>query len=391
LVRFIDNTIVPAGSDAAGSPPQPPSIEGPNSPSAAPPSASLPSSNSHNPFTKQSWRSRLHIPGFLKSRKFWIIFGISFATLVLIIAIPGYFFVIRPAQTVYSQLQITKADANKLKDAASIQDVVSADQDVDLVSSDLSTLKSRFSYFSWAANLPIASGYYSDGTHLLNAATDGLAAGKIITTSLLPFSDVLGLKGQDKTSTADQKLQKIVTVMPKIAPKTDDVAAKMALVNQEIQAIDPNHYPGQIDGFDIHQSLKSAQDLVKLVNEFMPQAKGVLTYAPTALGSSSPRTYMVLFQNDKELRPSGGFLTADTFATFDKGKLTTSKTDDIYNLDQSINPKPVAPAPILKYLPLVPKWNLRDTNLSPDFVHEQFRISLQKISSVQAKRRLHRR
>ncbi|GIV45005.1 MAG: hypothetical protein KatS3mg035_2128 [Bacteroidia bacterium] len=37
-------------------------------------------------------------------------------------------------------------------------------------------------------------------------------------------------------------------------------------------------------------------------------------------------------------------------------------------LDNSIPNKPKAPTPILKYLPKVTTFNLRDSNLSPDFV-----------------------
>lgn len=329
-----------------------------------------------NPTPKPKKKSKLQFLRFLKSWKFWL----GFALVLLILGASSYFGIVRPALSVYDQVKIAKSDINQLKSDASIQDVVAADSDLDHLNSDLSNIKSRYQYFSWARHLPLASGYYADGNRVLNAASSGLAAGKIITTSLLPFSDVLGLKGQDKTSTAQEKLQKIVEIMPKLAPNTDQVAAKLSIVNSEIQAIDVSRYPGQIAGINIHDSLKSAQDLTKLASDFMPQAKDVLENAPTALGVDGTKTYMVIFQNDKELRPSGGFLTAYTFASFKGGQLTTSKTDDIYNLDQSIASKPIAPAPILKYLPLVPKWNLRDTNLSPDFT-----ISMSNFESLYKK------
>jgi Protein of unknown function (DUF4012) len=315
------------------------------------------------PVAKKSFWSHFWFLRFLKSWKFWL----GFLIVLLIISASSYLGIVRPGLTIYDQIKVAKIDAEKLKGDAGAQNIVSADHDLDQLNSDVTEIQHRFSYFSWSARIPLISGYYSDGNNIISAASNGVAAGKIISTSLLPFSDVLGLQGSGNT-TADEKLQKAVEILPKLAPKTEEVAAKLTMVNDEIQAIDVNRYPGKLAGIDIQESLKSGQDLVKLINEFMPQAKDVFTYAPTALGSNGSRTYMVIFQNDKELRPSGGFLTAYTFATFDKGKLTTSKTDDIYNLDQSITSKPTAPTPILKYLPLVPKWNLRDTNLSPDFV-----------------------
>jgi hypothetical protein len=68
------------------------------------------------------------------------------------------------------------------------------------------------------------------------------------------------------------------------------------------------------------------------------------------------------------LRPTGGFITAYTIMGIDKGRLHIQKSDDIYPLDDSIANKPVAPEPIQKYLVNVSRLNLRDSNLSPDFV-----------------------
>jgi len=44
------------------------------------------------------------------------------------------------------------------------------------------------------------------------------------------------------------------------------------------------------------------------------------------------------------------------------------KTDDIYNLDNSISSHPTAPEEILAYHKGVNRFYVRDSNLSPDFV-----------------------
>jgi hypothetical protein len=85
------------------------------------------------------------------------------------------------------------------------------------------------------------------------------------------------------------------------------------------------------------------------------------------LGNPEPRRYLLLFQNDAELRPTGGFLTAYATLTILRGKITPGISEDIYTLDNGFKEKVPAPDPIKKYLPLVYNWNLRDMNLSPDF------------------------
>ncbi|GIV45004.1 MAG: hypothetical protein KatS3mg035_2127 [Bacteroidia bacterium] len=66
---------------------------------------------------------------------------------------------------------------------------------------------------------------------------------------------------------------------------------------------------------------------VELVNEARPLIKVL----PSLLGESEPKKYLVLFQNDKELRPTGGFITAYAIFTLDKGIIKLERQDDIYN------------------------------------------------------------
>ena len=64
----------------------------------------------------------------------------------------------------------------------------------------------------------------------------------------------------------------------------------------------------------------------------------------------SPRTYLILFQNDKELRPTGGFMTAYAIMKVDKVKFTPVLSSDIYTLDAAYKPSIPAPAPIINYI-----------------------------------------
>jgi hypothetical protein len=88
---------------------------------------------------------------------------------------------------------------------------------------------------------------------------------------------------------------------------------------------------------------------------------------PAILGDPTEKKYLILFQNDKELRPTGGFITAYSIFRLDSGVVKVDASSDIYSLDATIGNKPTAPAALLKYFPTVPLFNLRDNNLSPDF------------------------
>ncbi len=85
------------------------------------------------------------------------------------------------------------------------------------------------------------------------------------------------------------------------------------------------------------------------------------------LGFSAPKTYLVLFLNNTEMRPGGGFMGAYAVVQVDKASLALKKVEGTEILDNYAPPFMVEPpAPLKKYL-LVDRWNFRDANWSPDF------------------------
>ena len=78
------------------------------------------------------------------------------------------------------------------------------------------------------------------------------------------------------------------------------------------------------------------------------------------------RRYLVLLQNNMELRPGGGFLGQYVVAGIKDGKVEDFYFEDANLLDQRIHAKITPPYPLRRKLNLK-KWKFRDSNFSPDF------------------------
>lgn len=106
---------------------------------------------------------------------------------------------------------------------------------------------------------------------------------------------------------------------------------------------------------------------------------------PYFTGIDSPRRFMIIFQNDKELRPTGGFMTAYSVIEIKNGRFSPISTEDIYNLDARYSSVIPAPETLVKYLKgpylISPNLRLRDMNWSPDFEDSMsnLRIALNEI------------
>ena len=88
--------------------------------------------------------------------------------------------------------------------------------------------------------------------------------------------------------------------------------------------------------------------------------------APDLLGADGPRTYLILAQNDDELRPTGGFITGVGLLRIEGGGITDLSFTDSYAVDDFSKPYPEPPRPLWDYM-LSELWLFRDCNWSPDF------------------------
>lgn len=78
------------------------------------------------------------------------------------------------------------------------------------------------------------------------------------------------------------------------------------------------------------------------------------------------KTFLVLFQNNMEIRPGGGFIGAFGIVKIKNGKVVSMDTHDLSNFDGRIPNTVTPPYPMQEALN-IKSWKLRDSNYSPDF------------------------
>lgn len=300
------------------------------------------------------------------SRKRVIIIGSIIGVIVLFVI----FGILIPGISLAKQAQKTIADAKAALTGMKQENIQIASDALQQTQTDLVKTQADVDAMWYLRFVPVVNFYYNDGYHLLQAGKYGLNAGQILVSELKPYADVLGLKGQGTFvgGTAQQRIQTAVTTMSKVTPKIDDIEQQIILARNEIDQVDPNHYPPLFGAKNIHDQLTQLKTITDASVTAIQQAKPLIKILPNLLGEPNSQKYLILFQNPGELRATGGFLTDYAIFRLEHGVINVEKSADIYELDATVPNKPVAPRPILQYLPNVPVWNLRDTNISPDFV-----------------------
>lgn len=110
------------------------------------------------------------------------------------------------------------------------------------------------------------------------------------------------------------------------------------------------------------------------INAFYKNYSNILNVAialPKILGVNKDKIYLVLFQNNAELRPGGGFISSYALVGFKRGMVFNFSIHDVYDADGLLKGHIEPPFFIRRYLPSVHLY-LRDSNFDPDFTRDAY-------------------
>lgn len=279
----------------------------------------------------------------------------------------GFLLFYLPFTKIKTKGMVLLASAKEMKDVFKKNNIDLVNEKMAKFSNEYKDFEKEASAVYWAKFIP----YVADFKNGVEAGRYMITAGQETIQAITPYADLIGFKkGTSSFSEkpADERLQTAVLTLDKVLGKLDVISDNIKNAEIRIMAIDPKRYPEKMGKTVVRaQIVNIKEQFVGLASMFV-DAKPLLKNIPTILGKDKEQTYLILFQNDKERRATGGFLTAYAIFTVNKGKIKIVKSDDIYTLDASIAVHPKAPKEILTFHKGVSSFYIRDSNLSPDLV-----------------------
>lgn len=307
--------------------------------------------------------------------------------LLILIVIGGFIFVFGylPGKKVYNQALLLISKQSQIQQLVQSKNLDTIETELKQVKTDIATIQADYQALKVIGSLPLVKNYYQDGKLALEIAQQGLDTGQIIIEAIKPYQDFLGLAGQATNSadTAQDRIDFVTQSVEGILPHLDKIDQNLVSIQTKLSQIDVNRYPDEFRQIKIKSNLVKLSTSLDSVHQIIKDGRPLLNNISWFLGKDAPRRYFLLFQNDAELRPSGGFWTAYGILKVDNGKITPLISDDIYSLDDKFKSTLPAPRPIKEYHINIPYWYLRDMNLSADFPTnaQTFLQYYQKISS----------
>ncbi len=129
----------------------------------------------------------------------------------------------------------------------------------------------------------------------------------------------------------------------------------------DLAAVDLNVVPSEYQN--------SFQDFKVLFAAFVDDTENMIEFVNTmekVFGSEDFRRYLIVFQNNRELRPTGGFMGSFAVLDVQKGKILslTVPPGGTYDLQGQLSVRVKPPAPLLL---TNNRWEFQDANWWPDF------------------------
>ena len=300
-----------------------------------------------------------------KHRKLKITVGILLAFLLF-----AYYFLIQPALSLYAQSKIIPLKARPLIAAFTRQDYPTLEFELKYFREELIRINQNTSKIAVISPIPFIGPYAADLKRISGIALEAYDATIDFVHFIVPVLPTIKFSGWvpgGSLTSVNPSLDDITRVLPLLSQELPKYKEKISSINKLLSAIDENRYPVEIRGRKVREKITQLKDMMSLLSTSFDDIVKILPLVPEAIGVGPAKNYLIIVQNDKELRPGGGLLSGYAFLTASKGRFGLVKSGDMFFLDDVRFGKPY-PAPA--YLTAIlgsSDLRLRDANFSPDF------------------------
>lgn len=232
--------------------------------------------------------------------------------------------------------------------------VLRAREDIAVLYDELAFTRPIAPYLGWVPRLGptlVAS------PHLLEMANAGSEAGALAITSLKPALEIYQREDFGAAS-----LGELLPVISAAAPELESAGLAVGRYAASRQAL-AEAIPTETLPWRVRQLLEVSDQWLPIGQDGLR----LLPHFPELLGQDGPRRYLILAQNEDEMRATGGFITGAGAITVENGRITTLDFRDANNVDNwRAKPYAFPPQPYYDFMRLE-LFGFRDANFWPEF------------------------
>lgn len=196
----------------------------------------------------------------------------------------------------------------------------------------------------------------------LSAAENLTAAGENISLAGKDLSGML-----EKIASPDES----ISFVQKLVGAEEDMksaAAHLSAASANLEKVDTKYIPEDMQG-----KIGLAKDVLPGISGNFEKFAEDYPLLLRMLGSDQTQKYLLLFENNSEMRATGGFIGTYGILDIKDGEIKSLTIDGIFNPDGQLREKIVPPMPIQK---ISAAWSMHDANWFADYPTSARKIAL---------------
>ncbi len=293
-----------------------------------------------------------------KKAGWWAFFGMAFS---IFLVLAGVGMAMNVKDIISLNKNIAFAGYDNLKEGATSlanQDFERASVFFEGAESSFEELQENTSFLTARANQYLKSSLYLDTAQKLIESGVGVSKISQELTQLLSDARDIPKVFVQQNLNDDQSVQ-LTTLVNAQKSRLQKILMEASLLKKNLTTLNVDTLPK-----DLREKLEVAQGYISQFVTALSEVDQNFEAALTLLGDKTPHRYLVLFQNNHEMRATGGFIGSYAIVDVNDGAITKMEVKDVYETDGQLSEFVPPPPGINK---VADQLYLRDANYSPDF------------------------
>ncbi len=248
-----------------------------------------------------------------------------------------------------------------LENNTSKTDITAIERNVERISDNIDTLY-------WLFYITNQKDLYDNVSQLLLGAEYTVQGAEQLLDAVSPLTQYVkdfepAVTFQTSTASSTREYRGNLEAIASNKYKLDEASYKISLASEIITQLNTNSFPTFL-----HDKILLVKDLIVKLEKGTKTFEDITVFLPDVLGVEGRKRYLILFQNEAELRSTGGWLTSYGIIGIEGGQIREIFVDDIYNAEGTLRVKGknyTPPRSMSNALSLT-EWPFSLVNWSPD-------------------------
>jgi nucleoside-diphosphate-sugar epimerase len=269
-------------------------------------------------------------------------------------------------------------------------DRTQSSQEIESLEKNISRVGQSVDQMYWIFQILGKNELYDNTTQLVLGAQYTAQGAKQLVDAVYPLTQYMqdfepAIDFQTSTPTTTREYRTYLEEIEKNSYKLEEADYRISLASEIITNLNTTVFPKALQ-----DKIIEFKEIIAQIEEGTESFKAVNSFLPDLLGVNERKRYLILFQNEGEIRSTGGWLTSYGIVGVEGGQIRELFVDDIYNADGTLkiqNKRSTPPRSMSNALEIT-NWPFSLVNWYPDLADtlteaEPFISELGKGSSLE--------